>query len=317
MDRRRLLETMARIVAADEALSARLERGEIAITYYSPRGQEAVAAGAASALRADDWLVATYRGIHDQLAKGVPLEPLFAEYFGRVGGTGKGKGGPMHIVWPEAGLMCSTGVVGSGLPIAVGLGWAAQREGSGRIVLCSFGDGAADIGAFHEACNVASLWELPVVFLCQNNGYAEHTAFAAHTRSTSVAERAAAYAMPGVQVDGLDPERVHDAVAEAAERARAGDGPTLVEARCVRLRGHVFGDPMTYIAADERDRAWAADPYLAYAARLMADDVLSAEDVAAVQQDARGDVEHAITAALAQPEPDHAELFADVTGPST
>src|SRR5580700_1135492 len=175
---RSVYRTMVLVAATDDALRAALSAGTVTMAYYSPRGQEATAAGFAAALRPDDYLVTTYRGLHDQIAKGVPLRPLLAEMLGRAEGTGKGKGGPMHVVWPEAGLMLTTGVVGSGLPIACGLAWAAQRENRGRVTLASFGDGASNIGAFHEACNLAAVWRLPVIFLCQNNHYGEHTAFA-------------------------------------------------------------------------------------------------------------------------------------------
>jgi pyruvate dehydrogenase E1 component alpha subunit len=169
--KRAIYRTMALVVACDDALRSAISAGTVTLAYYSPRGQEAVAAGFGAALRPDDYLVTTYRGLHDHIAKGVPLRPLLAEMLGRAAGTGKGKGGPMHVVWPEAGLMLTTGVVGSGLPIACGLGWAAQTEGRDRVVLVSFGDGATNIGAFHEACNLAAVWRLPVVFLCQNNRY--------------------------------------------------------------------------------------------------------------------------------------------------
>src|SRR6202521_3510713 len=186
----RMFDTMALIAATDEALRDAISAGSVTMAYYSPRGQEAVAAGCMAALRADDYLVTTYRGLHDHIAKGVPPRPLLAEMLGRAVGTGKGKGGPMHVVWPDTGLMLTTGVVGSGLPIAAGLAWAAQRRGDGRVTVASFGDGASNIGAFHEACNLAAVWQLPVVFLCQNNGYGEHTAFAHHQRTARVSDRA-------------------------------------------------------------------------------------------------------------------------------
>ena len=157
-------------------------------------------------------LVTTYRGLHDQIAKGVPLHPLLAEMLGRGTGTNRGKGGPMHVVWPEVGLMLTTGVVGSGLPIAGGLAWASQLAGDDRVTVACFGDGATNIGAFHEALNLASVWQLPVVWLCQNNGYGEHTAISRHQSNSRVSDRAAAYGMPGVTVDGNDPVAVWEAV---------------------------------------------------------------------------------------------------------
>ena len=159
---RSIYRTMALIAACDDALRSAISAGTVTMAYYSPRGQEAVAAGFGAALRPDDYLVTTYRGLHDHIAKGVPLRPLLAEMLGRAAGTGKGKGGPMHVVWPDAGLMLTTGVVGSGLPIACrsGLGGPAPRRPAGW-PLASFGDGATNIGAFHEACNLAAVWRLP------------------------------------------------------------------------------------------------------------------------------------------------------------
>ena len=220
-----MFDTMALIAACDDALRGACSAGTITLAYYSPRGQEAVAAGFGAALRPNDYLVTTYRGLHDQIAKGVPLRPLLAEMLGRAQGTGKGKGGPMHVAWPDAGVMLTTGVVGSGLPIAAGLAWAAAGRGKGRVTVASFGDGATNIGAFHEAANLAAVWGLPVVLLCQNNLYGEHTAVGDHQRIDHVAERAAAYAMPGVTVDGNDPVAVYEAVSTAAERAGREGAP--------------------------------------------------------------------------------------------
>jgi pyruvate dehydrogenase E1 component alpha subunit len=311
-----LYETMVTIAACDAALRAAIGAGRATLSYYSPRGQEAVAAGAAAALRPDDYLVTTYRGLHDQIAKGVPLVPLLAEMLGRAGGTGKGKGGPMHIAWPEVGLMVTTGVVGSGLPIAAGLALAAQQQGTGQVALCCFGDGASNIGAFHEACNLAAVWQLPVVWLCQNNRYGEHTAFARHQRTAAVADRAAAYAMPGITVDGNDPLAVHDAVRAAADRARAGDGPTLVEAVTYRLYGHVFGDRMAYIAEGELKEAWAAEPVGRARAGLVADGLITDAEADALVARCEASVAAALEEALDMPEPAADELLRDVVGPS-
>jgi pyruvate dehydrogenase E1 component alpha subunit len=310
--RRSIFRTMALIAACDDALRSALGAGTVTMAYYSPRGQEAVAAGFGAALRDDDYLVTTYRGLHDHIAKGVPLRPLLAEMLGRAAGTGKGKGGPMHVVWPETGLMLTTGVVGSGLPIAAGLGWASQRHGDGRVTLASFGDGATNIGAFHEACNLAAVWRLPVVFLCQNNGYGEHTAFADHQRTARVSDRAAAYAMPGLTVDGNDPDAVFAAVAGAADRARAGDGPTLVEAVTYRLYGHVFGDRMAYLPAGELEAAWQAEPVARYRRQLTGSGVLTEEAAAEIEQEAVRLVTETLDEVLTLPEPGADELLTDV-----
>jgi 2-oxoisovalerate dehydrogenase E1 component len=313
---RHMFRTMALVAACDEALRNAISAGQATLVYYSPRGQEAAAAGCAAALRADDYLVTTYRGMHDQIAKGVPLRPLLAEMLGRAEGTGKGKGGAMHVAWPESGLMLTTGVVGSGLPIATGLAWAAQREGRGRVAVASFGDGATNIGAFHEAANLASVWRLPVIFLCQNNGYGEHTAFADHQRTEHVADRAAAYAMPGVTVDGNDPVAVYDAMSEAVGRARHGDGPTLVEAVTARLYGHVFGDRMGYVDPAELEAAWQHEPVRRFRRHLVDHGVMSDDDAAAVESECGALATTTLAEVLDLAEPGADELLTDVVGPS-
>jgi len=310
-----MFTTMTLIAACDDALRAAISSGAATLAYYSPRGQEAVAAGFAAALAPDDYLVTTYRGLHDQIAKGVPLRPLVAEMLGRAEGTGKGKGGPMHVVWPEAGLMLTTGVVGSGLPVAAGLGWAAQREGRGRIALACFGDGATNIGAFHEAANLAAVWRLPVVFLCQNNGYGEHSRFDDQQRTAHVADRASSYGMPGVTVDGNDPVAVHSAVAAAVARARRGDGPTLVEAATYRLFGHVLGDKMAYVDPAELEAAWQREPVGRFRRRLLDAGVLSEDAARAVEARCAALAADTLEEVLLLPEPGAAELLTDVVAP--
>jgi len=309
---RSIFRTMVLIAACDDALRSAISAGTITMAYYSPRGQEAVAAGFGAALAPDDYLVTTYRGLHDHIAKGVPLRPLLAEMLGRAAGTGKGKGGPMHVVWPESGLMLTTGVVGSGLPIAAGLAWAAQRQGDGRVTVASFGDGASNIGAFHEACNLAAVWRLPVVFLCQNNGYGEHTAFAQQQRTAHVSERAAAYGMPGITVDGNDPLAVYAAVRDAVGRARAGEGPTLVEAVTYRLFGHVFGDRMSYLPAGELDAAWKAEPVARFRRHLVQRGLLSEEAADRMERECAEQVAGTLEEVVGLPEPGAEELLTDV-----
>ena len=213
-----------RINRADEKFRSLIHGGQLQIVYYSPRGQEVVAAAMMAALRQDDYLVTIYRGMHDQIAKGVPLDLLFAEYAGKATGACKGKGGPMHITHPETGVMVTTGIVGSSLPIANGLGLASQLSGDNRVTVATFGDGASNIGAFHEALNLAQIWKLPVIFLCQNNLYGEHTAQADSTSAKEIVDRAFAYGMKGVQVNGNNAVEMYTAAKAAVDRARAGDG---------------------------------------------------------------------------------------------
>lgn len=303
---------MVSIRACDDRVRRGLSGGEFACTYWPATGQEGIAAALGTVLRTDDQLVTTYRGLHDQLAKGVPLGPLVAEILTRSTGANGGKGGAMHIADPSSGLALSTGIVGSGLPIAVGLGLAARMSGSDRVAVASFGDGATGTGSFHEAINLAALWELPVVLVCQNNRYAEMTPTAHAQPVVDVAERSRGYGIPGVTVDGNDPDITHGALTVAVERARSGGGPTLVECTTFRLHGHYFGDPMRYIPADELEAARAGEPIGRYRSRLIADGVLDEASASAVERRATDEVEQAFVAALDADPPSAASAATDV-----
>lgn len=300
-----------RVAKADEKLRSMLMTGKLAVLYYTVRGQELVSAAAMSALNSDDYLVTTYRGQHDQIAKGVPLGPLFAEIAGKVGGTCRGKGGSMHITHPASGVMVTTGVVGSGLPIANGLALSSQNKGDGRVTIVCFGDGATNIGAFHEAMNMAQLWKLPVIFLCQNNRYGEHTAFADHTNVDSIVTRAAAYGMRGVKVDGNDAIATYQAAKEAADRARAGEGPTLIEAMCYRMLGHFFGADFSYMPADHLAEMTAEDP-LPRLRQLMLDHQFGEAQLDDVLASLDAEMDAAAAFAEASPVPSPDEILKDV-----
>ncbi|MEU1365533.1 thiamine pyrophosphate-dependent dehydrogenase E1 component subunit alpha [Streptomyces sp. NPDC005803] len=309
----RVYRTAALIHRSDERLRGMLTSGELAAAYYSPRGQEIVAAAMAhSGVTTDDYLVTTYRGIHDQIAKGMPLDLLFAEIFGKATGACKGKGGPMHVTHPDTGVMVTTGIVGSGLPIGVGLATSSDIRKDGRVTVVCFGDGASNIGAFHESLNLASLWKLPVVFVCQNNLYAESTSYANGTTAEHIADRAAGYGMPGVTVDGNDPQAALDAFTSALDRARAGEGPTLVEAVTYRFMGHYFGDPGSYMDRDEYDAALAADPVPALRALLLERGLADDDQLRAWETQISEEVDRAITFASDSPYPGADELRLDV-----
>ena len=313
-DRETLLDIYTRtmrVARADEKFRSLLMTGKMAVIYYTVRGQELVAAAAMAALEPTDYLVTTYRGQHDQIAKGVPLGPLFAEIAGKATGTCKGKGGSMHITHPPTGVMVTTGVVGSGLPIANGLALTSQNNGDGRVTIVCFGDGATNIGAFHEAMNMARLWDLPVIFLCQNNHYGEHTAFADHTKVDTVMARAAAYGMEGVRVDGNDAVAMYSAVKRAADKARSGGGPTLVEAMCYRMMGHFFGADFSYMPAEHLEEMKGADP-LPRLRRLMLDHQFSEEELDRIVADIDREVDEAWEFASASPLPGPEEIRRDV-----
>ncbi|MRV71649.1 thiamine pyrophosphate-dependent dehydrogenase E1 component subunit alpha [Duganella sp. FT92W] len=300
------------IKQTDDRFIELIKAGQIASPYYSTRGQEIIPAAVSVNLRPSDIVVTTYRGIHDQLAKGIPLKPFMAEFMGRATGTCKGKGGPMHITHLDSGLPVTTGIVGAGLPIANGLAWAAQLKKSGQVVVCNFGDGASNIGAFHEALNLASVWKLPVVFVCQNNGYAEHTKYEDGTSSRTIADRGIAYGMPGIAVDGNDALAMWDAARTAIERARAGQGPTLLDAKTFRFRGHLLGDDSHYIPKEEMAAAIAADPVPRLRSWLIDNGHASDAELASIEAANAQAIAEAAQYGLASPYPDVSELQKDV-----
>ncbi|MNC20299.1 Acetoin:2,6-dichlorophenolindophenol oxidoreductase subunit alpha [compost metagenome] len=246
------------------------------------------------------------------LAKGLPTRLLWAELAGKVTGTCKGKGGPMHVTHPETGVMVTTGIVGSSMPIANGLALAAQIRGEKRVSIAYFGDGASNIGAFHEALNLASVWKLPVVFVCQNNGYAEHTKYENGTSCARVSDRAAGYSMPGVTVDGNDPLAMWAAAGDAIERARSGGGPTLLEANTFRFHGHNFGDADGYMDPGEKAAAIARDPVPALRAWLLQHGHASEEQLHGIEQAIELEINEALEFALSSPWPELSELRRDV-----
>jgi len=309
-----MYELMALIHSCDERVRRGLSAGEFACTYWPATGQEGIAAAIGTVLRADDQLVTTYRGLHDQVAKGVPLGPLVAEILTRRNGVNGGKGGAMHISHPPSGLVLSTGIVGSGIPIAVGVGLAALLRNTRQVTVASFGDGATGTGSFHEAVNLAALWQVPVVFVCQNNRYAEMTPTAEAQPVASVVDRAGAYGIPGDQVDGNDPDAVHRALGQAVTRAREGGGPTLLECMTYRLWGHYFGDPMRYMPPEELEAARRAEPVARYRGQLIDEGVLDQAGADQIDEQAQGDVEGAFAAALAAEPPGADDAFVDVYG---
>ena len=307
-----LYKTMVKIQETDRAVQRGLSAGEIMFQYYPCGGQEAIPAGVAAAIRPDDYVATTYRGIHDIVAKGTPLDDVFAELYGKLAGTCKGKGGPMHLSDPDSGLMITTGIVGAGLPIANGLALAEQMRNSDRVCICNFGDGATSIGAFHEALNLAAVWRLPVVFVCQNNQYAEYTAIAEYTLTKDFSKRAAAYEIPGVRVDGVDPVAVYEAAYEAVQRARAGDGPTLIEAVCHRLQGHSFGSEQGHMDQAALARAKESAPLIRFRKRLLESTLTSEETLKKIESEVRAEVDAANARAKGCAPPETEELYRDV-----
>ena len=303
---------MIRIERNDDATRRTIKRGQLQMPYYSARGQEVIPSAVSVCLNADDTICTIYRGIHDMVAKDVPLRPLWAEIAGRVTGTCKGKGGPMHITHPESGVMVTTGIVGSSMPIANGLAWAAKLDGSRRVAVAYFGDGASNIGAFHESLNLASIWKLPVIFICQNNLFAEHSRYEKCTAVDRISKRAAGYDMPGETVDGNDPFEMYAAAHEAIERAREGGGPTLIEAMTFRFFGHVFGDDDKYMTKEEKAAAMARDPLPAFKARLLESGIATETVLADMEAKIKAEIEDAMQFAFASDFPSVDELRRDI-----
>ncbi|HEX7173395.1 MAG TPA: thiamine pyrophosphate-dependent dehydrogenase E1 component subunit alpha [Candidatus Limnocylindria bacterium] len=291
-----------------ELFLAGLVRG----TTHLGIGQEAVAAGFGTAMRADDYTFCTYRGHNHTLARGVSMTPILLELVGRQGALMGGKGGSMHLTSVEHGAMGSYAIVGAHLPIAVGAAWSAQYRGTDQVAVCFFGDGTTNIGAFHEALNLAVVWKAPVVFVCENNQYMEYTPIRSVTAvERPAADRAAAYGLEDLVVDGNDVEAVHAMARLTVDRARRGDGPSLVEAVTYRHGGHSRADPGTY-RPDEEVKAWLArDPIPAQRAVLLKAGIAE-EEIARIEAETKAAVAEAERAAREAPEPDPATATTQV-----
>lgn len=275
-------------------------------------GQEAVAAGVCGALEKDDVIISNHRSHGHLLAKGADPNGLMAEIFGKVTGCNKGKSGTLHIAVPEVNALCTTTVVGGGIPIAVGTAFAQQYKKSEAVTVCFFGDGSADEGSFHESLNMAALWDLPVIFVCENNVYSGAQRMEEHTRVKDIATRAQGYGMPGVVVDGNDAEAVLKATAEARRRCLAGEGPTLIECKTYRWRGHGEADHQAYQPKDEIALWMERCPIKKIENELLSEGVISREDITALEDSIAIIVEDAVRFAEESPLPDPEEALDDV-----
>lgn len=307
-----LYERMVLIRAFEEAAARLYEKGELPGFLHSSVGQEAVAVGATALLHSTDYITSTHRGHGHVLAKGVPPRAMFAELFGRETGTNGGKGGSMHVMDVAAGVLGANGIVGGGIPIAAGAALGIQMLGGERVVVAFFGDGALNTGAFHESVNLASVWQLPAIFVCEHNGYAESTPSSAASRVSDIVVRAAAYGLPGVAVDGNDLFAVLDAVENAVSRARRGEGPTLVQCATYRWYGHYIGDPGAY-RSDAEVAAWRGrDPIARVSAWLTEHATWDSEDDAAVRERVERQIGEAIDLGRGSPRPAPESALADV-----
>ncbi len=276
-------------------------------------GQEAVPTGICASLRQDDYLASTHRGHGHCIAKGVDVKAMMAELFGRSSGSNRGKGGSMHIADMNKGMLGANGIVGASVPLAVGAGITAQQKGTDQVAVAFFGDGGANQGAVHESMNLAAVWKLPVLFVCENNQYAESTPVEYAVGIPDIASRAAGYGFPGIVVDGMDVFAVSEAAEAAVARARSGDGPTLLECKTYRYYGHSGMDnPRTY-RTEEEERQWKArDPLDQFRDRVLDEEVLTPEELDSIDQTAAQLMEEAVEFALSSPEPPLSDLYTDV-----
>jgi acetoin:2,6-dichlorophenolindophenol oxidoreductase subunit alpha len=310
----KLYETMRRIRSFELAVVELFARGKIPGFLHTYVGEEAVAAGVCTALRSDDYIISTHRGHGHLIAKGGRLDLMMAELFGRRTGYCKGKGGSMHIAEPDLGMLGANAIVGAGTVIINGAALTAQYLGTDRVAVAFFGDGATNTGAFHEGLNLASVWNLPTVFVCENNSYAESTPQRQHQKIKDVAVRAAAYDMPAVTVDGNDAGAVFEAATNAVARARSGGGPTLLEAKTYRWRGHYEGDPQMYRSREEME-AWEKKCPIERWRTVLLEQGISAAALDEIDNRIRQELDQAVAFAEQSPLPDPSDARSDIFTP--
>lgn len=300
---------MERSILLDQAVLRLIEDGSARVLLHSGRGQEAIGTGVCAALRDSDMLFYSHRGLIQLLAKGMQVGPLLGDFLGRTDGATKGLGaGIVHAIDSSIGLMGSSGTLGGGFVLSAGAALGARKLGDDRVSVHIFGEGSANRGTFHEAANAAALWKLPMVWLCENNGLSVSVAHRDATAIEDIADRAAAYGMPSRIVDGQDVEAVFDAMAEAVARARAGDGPTLIEAKTLRFRGHYEGDPQTYRSKEDIAAAHQRDPLRITADKLAARGI-GEEQLAAIRDEEAVAMTQAVETALAGPKPGPERIY--------
>jgi len=316
-ERTGLVELFARmcLIRAFEQRVSSLYRGsEIPGFIHTSLGQEAVAVGVCAALRDDDWIATTHRGHGHCLAKGADLDAAMAELFGKATGLCKGKGGSMHIADPRKGILGANAIVGASLPLATGAALSSRLLGRDGVSVAFFGEGAVNQGTFHESVNLAAIWQLPVLFVCENNRYAEFTDSSTMSRREGVAGVGPAYGVPGALVDGNDVEAVFAAAQEAVDFCRAGDGPRLLEAETYRWQGHYEGDPQRYKPAEEAEAWRRRDPLIVARGRIEAEGLAADGELDALLSDAEARVARAEEFARSSPYPDLDEIARDVYG---
>jgi pyruvate dehydrogenase E1 component alpha subunit len=315
LDKALLLEIYRKMVAVrvfEEMAADLFLKGQLPGFLHSYIGEEAVAAGVCAHLTPQDMITSTHRGHGHAVAKGARLDMMMAELFAKKTGYCHGKGGSMHIADLELGILGANGIVGAGVPIATGAGLAQKMRGSDRVTVAFFGDGGSNTGAFHEGVNMAAVWNLPVVFVCENNQYAESTPRGVHQKVKDIAQRAVAYDIPGVVADGMDVFDVYQKAGEAIDRARTGGGPTLVEAKTYRFLGHYVGDPQTYRTKEEVEQWRQRDPIVLFRKRAMEEGTVAAGELDAIDAAIVREMEAAVQFARESPEPEEEAALQDI-----
>ncbi len=316
LDRNGLLDlykTMTTIRQFEERGIPETGQRGMSASVHSSAGQEAVPTGVCANLTDEDYIGSTHRGHGHCIAKGVDPKTMMAELFGRSTGNNKGKGGSMHIADMSKGMLGTNGVVAASVPLAVGAGLTSKLKNLGRVAVAFFGDGGANQGVLHESMNLASVWKLPVIFCCENNGYAESTPVEYALSTANVSDRAAGYDMPGINVDGMDVFAVYDAAGQAVARARAGEGPSLLECRTYRFYGHtVFDNPLSYRTKEEEDHWRARDPLKLFREAVLPLGEITQEELDQIDQEAAQLMEDAIKFADESPLPNQEEIYDDV-----
>ncbi len=303
---------MVKIRRVEERILDIFAQGKIPGFIHVSIGQEAVAVGVCSALRQDDYILTTHRGHGQAIAKGLDLKRFMAEIFGRLDGYCRGRAGSMHVASKEWGVVGSNGVVGGGIPASLGTAFASQYKGKDQVTVCFFGDGATNEGTFHESLNLAAVWNLPVIFCCENNHWAEFTPQKVHTKLENLSLRAESYGMPGVTVDGDDVLKVREAAEKAVARARKGEGPTLLECKTHRWFGHFAGDSQKYRDPKELKEVRKFDPILKLQNLLLEMKHLKPEDVEQIENKVKLEIDEAVAFAEGSPVPGKNELVQDV-----
>jgi len=309
-----MYEQMVTIRRFEETAAALMDEGKLVGEIHLYVGQEATAVGVCSALRQDDYITSTHRGHGHVIAKGADIKPMMAELFGRRTGLCKGKGGSMHVADASLGILGANGIVGGGLPIATGAGLAAQMSKKDQVAVCFFGDGASNEGAFHGSLNLASVWNLPVIYVCENNKYHEFS-LSGPVTAGEISKRADAYDIPGVRVDGQDVLAVRETAREAVQRARSGGGPTLIEADTFRFAGHFVGEESVippYRSEEEVELAKERDPISLFRSRLVQEGHMSDGELESLEAEIESRVQEAVSYAENSPWPEGYEALEDV-----